>query len=471
MGGLLMEGTDNSGCPNYKQIFSSDEKSFCFGSTHQPSMGERTGEKYLSEPPQENFSEAADDESDEDVDIEELEGRMWRDRMRLKRLKERQQNKHKEQVDSAKQHQTQEQARRKTMSRAQDGILKYMLKMMEVCNAQGFVYGIIPEKGKPVSGASDNFRGWWKEKACYPPSSGGGNTGAISLGSSCIEYDVEGVDDGESMDMVNDKSHSEVTAFDPSSTAKNVKTVITASMKEETKMDFIQKRGAAEPELMQNQRIYTCGNVQCPHSDFQHGFLDRNARNSHQYLCKYQNTIPEGIRTAISGPKMKENKPQIFSLPFNTQLDPTSLGSGLNSGDISDVGVPFDGQKSINELMSFYDNNVNANRNLNMGGIGMSKMTNSVQPRSQMEDFFFAQGTRLGGNVFEQADNLVQQQQFLFHEDIMPFEQQFGHQPNELSGDFSFGPSFNMHSMNYSDTSQRETGDPLQKPEASNWFY
>ncbi|KAL0390717.1 UNVERIFIED_CONTAM: protein ETHYLENE INSENSITIVE 3 [Sesamum calycinum] len=53
------------------------------------------------------------------------------------------------------------------MSRAQDGILKYMLKMMEVCKAQGFVYGIIPEKGKPVSGASDNLREWWKEKVRF----------------------------------------------------------------------------------------------------------------------------------------------------------------------------------------------------------------------------------------------------------------------------------------------------------------
>ncbi|KAJ7536959.1 hypothetical protein O6H91_12G089800 [Diphasiastrum complanatum] len=53
------------------------------------------------------------------------------------------------------------------MSRAQDGILKYMLKMMEVCKAQGFVYGIIPEKGKPVSGASDNIRAWWKEKVRF----------------------------------------------------------------------------------------------------------------------------------------------------------------------------------------------------------------------------------------------------------------------------------------------------------------
>ncbi|KAJ6702851.1 ETHYLENE INSENSITIVE 3-LIKE 3 PROTEIN [Salix viminalis] len=53
------------------------------------------------------------------------------------------------------------------MARAQDGILKYMLKLMEVCKARGFVYGIIPEKGKPVSGASDNIRAWWKEKVKF----------------------------------------------------------------------------------------------------------------------------------------------------------------------------------------------------------------------------------------------------------------------------------------------------------------
>ncbi|XP_038690085.1 ETHYLENE INSENSITIVE 3-like 1 protein [Tripterygium wilfordii] len=105
------------------------------------------------------------DDSDEDMDVDELERRMWRDRMLLKRLKE--QNKNKEGIDSAKQRQSQEQARRKKMSRAQDGILKYMLKMMEVCKAQGFVYGIIPEKGKPVGGASDNLRAWWKEKVRF----------------------------------------------------------------------------------------------------------------------------------------------------------------------------------------------------------------------------------------------------------------------------------------------------------------
>lgn len=106
-----------------------------------------------------------EDYSDEEMDVDELERRMWRDRMLLRRLKE--QGKNTEVVDNAKQRQSQEQARRKKMSRAQDGILKYMLKMMEVCKAQGFVYGIIPEKGKPVSGASDNLRGWWKEKVRF----------------------------------------------------------------------------------------------------------------------------------------------------------------------------------------------------------------------------------------------------------------------------------------------------------------
>ncbi|KAK1421555.1 hypothetical protein QVD17_23983 [Tagetes erecta] len=118
-----------------------------------------------SAPETEQDAPVEEDYSDEEVDVDELERRMWRDRMLLRRLKD--QNKGDKDVDNAKQRQSQEQARRKKMSRAQDGILKYMLKMMEVCKAQGFVYGIIPENGKPVSGASDNLRAWWKEKVRF----------------------------------------------------------------------------------------------------------------------------------------------------------------------------------------------------------------------------------------------------------------------------------------------------------------
>ncbi|PSR95427.1 Protein ETHYLENE INSENSITIVE like [Actinidia chinensis var. chinensis] len=123
------------------------------------------GEGDMAAPQTEPEVVVDDDYSDEEIDVDELERRMWRDKMRLKRLKEM--NKGKECIDAAKQRQSQEQARRKKMSRAQDGILKYMLKMMEVCKAQGFVYGIIPEKGKPVSGASDNLREWWKDKVRF----------------------------------------------------------------------------------------------------------------------------------------------------------------------------------------------------------------------------------------------------------------------------------------------------------------
>lgn len=123
------------------------------------------GEREVAAPAPEAEATMEDDYTDEEIDVDELERRMWRDKMRLKRLKE--QNKSKEGIDIAKQQQSQEQARRKKMSRAQDGILKYMLKMMEVCKAQGFVYGIIPEKGKPVTGASDNLREWWKDKVRF----------------------------------------------------------------------------------------------------------------------------------------------------------------------------------------------------------------------------------------------------------------------------------------------------------------
>ncbi|KAK4380279.1 hypothetical protein RND71_002141 [Anisodus tanguticus] len=111
---------------------------------------------------------AEKDVSDEEIDPEELERRMWKDRVKLKRLKERQKLAAQQAAEKLqKNKQTTDQARRKKMSRAQDGILKYMLKLMEVCKARGFVYGIIPEKGKPVSGASDNIRAWWKEKVKF----------------------------------------------------------------------------------------------------------------------------------------------------------------------------------------------------------------------------------------------------------------------------------------------------------------
>ncbi|EHA8592533.1 ETHYLENE INSENSITIVE 3-like 3 protein [Cocos nucifera] len=114
----------------------------------------------------ENLTE--NDVSDEEIEPDDLTRRMWKDRVKLKRIKERQKLAAQQAAaEKPKPKQVSDQARRKKMSRAQDGILKYMLKLMEVCSARGFVYGIIPEKGKPVSGASDNIRAWWKEKVKF----------------------------------------------------------------------------------------------------------------------------------------------------------------------------------------------------------------------------------------------------------------------------------------------------------------
>lgn len=109
---------------------------------------------------------AEKDVSDEDIEPEELQKRMFKDRIKFKRLKERQKLAQ-QAAGKQKAKQSTDQARRKKMSRAQDGILKYMLKLMEVCNVRAFVYAIIPEKGKPVSGSSDNIREWWKEKVKF----------------------------------------------------------------------------------------------------------------------------------------------------------------------------------------------------------------------------------------------------------------------------------------------------------------
>ncbi|KAK6933672.1 Ethylene insensitive 3 [Dillenia turbinata] len=101
---------------------------------------------------------------DDDMEVMELENRIWRDQQLLRELREEKKNK--ETTGSGKHRHSQRQARRK-MSRAQDRILNYMLKMMDACKAQGFVYGIISEKGKPVCGASENLRAWWKENVRF----------------------------------------------------------------------------------------------------------------------------------------------------------------------------------------------------------------------------------------------------------------------------------------------------------------
>lgn len=548
-----------------------------------------SGEGDLVDPTFENCpggAEAVEDESDDEVDMEELERRMWRDRMRLKRLKEKQMSKTKDVAgpggaDMGKQRQAQEQARRKKMSRAQDGILKYMLKMMEVCNAQGFVYGIIPEKGKPVSGASDNLRAWWKEKVRFdrnapaaiakyqsdnviPGSIAEANAGPAvglhsllelqdtTLGSllsalmqhcdppqrrfplekgvpppwwpsgqeewwdklgipkeqgsppykkphdlkkawkvsvltsvikhmspdiekirrlirqsKCLqdkmtakesatwlavlrqeEEDYMNLHPGACLPQVQMETsgyggisfHSSSSEYDVEGAEErkgdNDTFVQNAPLKEEMEMEFIQKRGHVEQELVSNNRVYTCENLQCPQSDVSFGFLDRNTRNSHQYSCKYSSSLSQ----------ITENKPSLFSVPYNAdQLIQNSIGSSVNPISEQDFGI----QRSISELMELYDSNIGSVKGFD--GSNHNAQPNPNQARSQMEETF--------GGAFEEVGMLMQEPpHFFLQEERNPV------QTGQISGqDVRFGSGFNMGPMSYADPFQREVG-------LGNWY-
>ena len=129
--------------------------------------------------------ELSDSESGaESIDISELKRRMWKDQMLLNKLEGRAgafragagpsssrplapPGAGADGLLAGEEESPEVRCRRKAMLRAQDGVLRHMLKMMEACNARGFVYGVIDEAGEPMSGSSDSLRGWWKDNVSF----------------------------------------------------------------------------------------------------------------------------------------------------------------------------------------------------------------------------------------------------------------------------------------------------------------
>ncbi|KAG5398074.1 hypothetical protein IGI04_019888 [Brassica rapa subsp. trilocularis] len=333
-----------------------------------------------------------DDYTDDEIDVDELERRMWRDKMRLKRLKEQDKSGSKEGVDAAKQRQSQEQARRKKMSRAQDGILKYMLKMMEVCKAQGFVYGIIPENGKPVTGASDNLREWWKDKVRFD------RNGPAAISKYQAENNIPGYD----VDGLEKETHYEVEELKPEKV--NFGMAANFPVKEEVPSEFMRKRKPSrELNTMMDRTIFTCENTGCAHGDVSRGFLDRNSRDNHQFVCPHRDSgLPYGAPSRFH---VSEVKPVVgFS-------QPRPVNSVSQPIDLTGIGVPEDGQKMISELMSMYDRNVQSNQNQT----SMVMETQLLQPTVQNhQEHLQFQGSMVEGSFFEDLNipNRVNNQMF-----------------------------------------------------------
>ncbi|RYR35089.1 hypothetical protein Ahy_A10g050226 [Arachis hypogaea] len=138
---------------------------------------------------------------DETINYEDLKKRIWKDRILLQKMKEKL-NMDESENKEAKQ----EASRKKKMSRVQDSILKYMVKIMEVCKARGFVYGIIPEKGKPVTGSSDSLREWWKEDIRFDQTAPTAIANSSNGGSEKRKYDFDSNNNGNNNNNGNKNS-------------------------------------------------------------------------------------------------------------------------------------------------------------------------------------------------------------------------------------------------------------------------
>ncbi|XP_047325219.1 putative ETHYLENE INSENSITIVE 3-like 4 protein [Impatiens glandulifera] len=104
-----------------------------------------------------------DDDDDDGLNYDDLKQRMQKDRCRLQKMEDDRERIRVHGGPKPTHDLWQQRSRRKKFGRAQNTILKYMTKIMEVCKGKGFVYGIVPEKGKPMTGSSDSLRQWWKE--------------------------------------------------------------------------------------------------------------------------------------------------------------------------------------------------------------------------------------------------------------------------------------------------------------------
>ncbi|XP_066317841.1 ETHYLENE INSENSITIVE 3-like 5 protein [Miscanthus floridulus] len=154
---------------------------------------------------QEEFSDS--ESGSESIEISDLKRRMWKDQMLLSKLEGRAGTLRAAggaapssrplapptagaDGEEEEEENPEVRCRRKAMLRAQDGVLRHMLKMMEACNARGFVYGVIDEAGEPMSGSSDSLRGWWKDNVSFDrsgPMALTAPTGESPLGAaSCI---------------------------------------------------------------------------------------------------------------------------------------------------------------------------------------------------------------------------------------------------------------------------------------------
>ncbi|RWR80148.1 Protein ETHYLENE INSENSITIVE 3 [Cinnamomum micranthum f. kanehirae] len=193
--------------------------------------------------------------------------------------------------------------------------MKYMLKMVEVCRAQGFVYGIVLEDGKTVGAASENLRSWWKEEVKFEQNAPTAITDyqeqmrqlqsqriivapAPSNCESSIflhQWNVLPTNINDDNIGLIEKDAPRVF-FNPEATDKRV----TLMGESSNANSMLKRKPSMEPDLLVDQRLYICEHVMCPYHNPNLGFIDINSRNEHQSRCPFTHYYNRTIESMIT---------------------------------------------------------------------------------------------------------------------------------------------------------------------------
>ncbi|KAL4349973.1 hypothetical protein AHAS_Ahas10G0095500 [Arachis hypogaea] len=253
------------------------------------------------------------------------------------------------------------------MFRAQNSVLKYMVKIMKVCTARGFVYSIVPEKGKPVTDSSDSLREWWKEDIRFDQNSPSAiakylplvekeeldesssihllqdlqDTTLGSLLSSLMQHCVppqrrypldKGVappwwPNGSEVwlgDEENNKEDGEgETEVFESSSINSINNSLdhvlfggggssSTGGSEKRKCDFDNNNNG---NSFVDKLLYTCQNVDCPQSHLSMGFRDKNSRMDHESICAFRGATLDHQGSSSSN----ENSKAFHNYPWSEE--------------------------------------------------------------------------------------------------------------------------------------------------------
>lgn len=327
-----------------------------------------------------------------------------------------------------------------------------------------------------------------------PPLSSSGGSGSFAINDSS-EYDVEGVEEEPNFDVQEQKpSNLHLLNMTPDRFKDRLPVQQQPhAIKDEliTNLDFGRKRKPSnELNIMMDQKIYTCEFLQCPQSELRHGFQDRSTRDNHQLTCPFRNS--SAAQFGVSSFHVNEVKPMVFPQTF---VQPKAAAISVNSNpspyDLS--GVPEDGQRMITDLMSYYDSNVQANKNSDHGNIVVvGKEQASIQ--CQQDNYLHGQGIIMD-SMFDDTNLAPNRSMFqaaaagggdryddsasrsMFHHQGDRFEQckMLNSSPFNSNGgnenfQFMFPSPFNMGSVDYTEGLPGVGRDNNTLPKQDFWF-